>query len=254
MEKHSRYIIIMTKEGIFKKAASVENVEIGDEVYFKPIASEKSFFLYFKKQVKSPVRIVAMVCMLLLVVMPLYFIMGKNKTYAYINLEINPSVELIIDESLHVHRITPLNDDADQLVKKLTNYKNKYLEKVIAKIMMHSEEAGLVKHGKNMLIGVSFVNEEAQNGDLIKRLQNHLSDKESGWGIATFQVPKKIREKAQKNNQTMNETMALEIDEKNMVKNNFNEEDKEMIQSFYQFNEEKQIQEPQTEPVKDNNL
>src|SRR5699024_12434691 len=120
MEKHSRYIIIMTKEGIFKKAASVENVEIGDEVYFKPIASEKSFFLYFKKQVKSPVRIVAMVCMLLLVVMPLYFIMGKNKTYAYINLEINHSVKLLIDESLYFHRITHLKVDVDYLVKILT--------------------------------------------------------------------------------------------------------------------------------------
>lgn len=232
MEKRRRYMIVMTGNGIFQKAVPLDNSAIGEEVYFKPIASRKwlSFLCYPKKNRRAPV-LIAMICMLLLIAMPFYFIMDKDKTFAYVNIDINPSVELKIDDTLQVHAVTPLNDDGNKIVKKLTHYKNEDVEKVIGMIMNRSEEAGLINKGKNMLVGVSFKKEDSQDLELIDRLKRHISKDKSSWEIAAFQVPGEIREKAQEKDKTMNETMATEIIEGK--ENAVNKEEKAIIESFY---------------------
>ncbi|HLR40028.1 MAG TPA: anti-sigma factor domain-containing protein [Virgibacillus sp.] len=237
MKKHRRYMIVMTSRGIFQKAAPIEHSLIGDEVYFQPIHSKKwlAFFFYTKKNRRTSVGLLATVCMLLLIAMPFYFIMGKEETYAYVNIDINPSVELKVDHTLHVHDMTPLNEDADKIVRKISEYKHKDLEKVIAMIMNKSEEEGFINKGKSMLVGVSFKGKETEDIEMIARLKQHLTRDKSSWEIAAFHVPKQIREKAKEKNKTMNETMIKEIVEKdNMEKNTVNQDDKVIIETFYQ--------------------
>src|SRR5699024_3808075 len=117
MKKHRRYMIVMTRKGVFQKATPIEHSLIGDEVYFQPIHSKKwlAFFFYPSKNKRASVGLLATVCMLLLIAMPFYFIMGKEETYAYVNIDINPSVELKVDHMLHVHDMTPLNEDANKI-------------------------------------------------------------------------------------------------------------------------------------------
>src|SRR5690625_3640153 len=126
------------------------------------------------------------VCMLLLIAMPFYFIMGKDEIYAYVNIYINLSVELKVDNTLHVHDMTPLNEDADKIVSKISEYKHKDLEKVIAMIMNKSEEGGFINKGKSMLVGVSFKGKETEDIEMISRLKRHLTRDKSSWEIAAF--------------------------------------------------------------------
>src|SRR5699024_12212587 len=76
---------------------------------------------------------------------------------------------------------------------------------------------------------------ETEDIEMIARLKQHLTRDKSSWEIAAFHVPKKIREKAKEKNKTMNETMIKEIVEKdNMEKNTVNQDDKVIIETFYQ--------------------
>src|SRR5699024_11409561 len=118
------------------------------------------FFFYTKKNRRTSVGLLATVCMLLLIAMPFYFIMGKEETYAYVNIDINPSVELKVDHTLHVHDMTPLNEAADKIDRKISEYKHKNLEKVIAMSMKKSEEEGFINKRTTMIVAVSFKGKE----------------------------------------------------------------------------------------------
>src|SRR5699024_863911 len=236
-EKHRRYMIVMTSRGIFQKAAPIEHSLIGDEVYFQPIHTKKwlTFFFYTKKNRRTSVGVLATLCMLLVIAMPFYFIMGSEETYAYVNIDINTRVELKVDNTLHVHDMTPLNEDADKVVRKISEYKHKDLEKVIAMIMNKSEEEGFINKGKSMLVGVSFKEKETEDIEMIARLKRHLTRDKSNWEIAAFHVPKQIREKAKEKNKTMNETMIKEnVEKDNKEKKTEKKNEKQNIETFYQ--------------------
>lgn len=247
MELHRKYTIIMTEEGSFQKTIPVRDAEIGTEVVYEPLKANKGslFFFYPSQKLNVPIRLLAMACIVLLFISPFYFLAGNEETYAYINIEINPSIELEIDEGLHVQAIEPLNKDATSIVEGLTDYQNKNIETVIEMIMNKSEASGLIKNGKNMLVGVSYVAEDkAKNATIINHLKGYFKHENPNWKIAAFKVPKDIREKAQNSNKSMNEVMATTIietdnDTAGNINNNINDNDKAIINSFYNENKNK---------------
>ncbi|PAV29821.1 hypothetical protein CIL05_10690 [Virgibacillus profundi] len=242
MEKHKQFTIIMTKEGIFLKAIPIEHAQVGSEVVYEPLVyKKKAAFLFFpSKKMNAPVRLLSMVCILLLLALPFYFAMGKSNTYAYVNIDINPSIELEVNDELNVLSIRALNDDADLIVKQLTDYENEKMETVIEKIMAESEETGLINDSKNMLIGVSYTAEKKEELSVHKNIEHFFQKNNSEWEIATFDVPENIREQAEKNKKSMNEVMATTIigKEKTPEDNktweaSMNDEDRAIINSFY---------------------
>src|SRR5699024_840791 len=109
---------------------------------------------------------------------------------------------------------TPLNEDADKIVRKISEYKHKDLEKVIAMIMNKSEEEGFINKGKSMLVGVSFKGKETEDIEMIARIKQQLTRDKSSWEIATFHVNKKyklkiriIRKKVKRKNTTIKENL-----------------------------------------------
>ncbi|MGY0693834.1 anti-sigma factor domain-containing protein [Virgibacillus sp. FSP13] len=251
MEKHRKYTIIMTENGLFLKVKPVRDAVIGAEVSCELINDNKRYLFIFhpKKKVKNTLRVVAMACLLLLFVLPFYFISGSNKTYAYVNIDINPNVELEIDDQLHVQAIKPLNDDASLIIDKLPKYKNQPLEKVVTSIMDSSEKSGLVKNGKNVIVGVSYVD----NNDIsiLDTLDRFFTGHKVDWNIATFLVPKAVRKKAEEQNKSMNELMAKDLDEEGSrhpeAAEKLNNTEKAMINSFYNNNKEQEQHEQKTE-------
>ncbi|MBY7143005.1 hypothetical protein KFZ56_08035 [Virgibacillus sp. NKC19-3] len=169
---------------------------------------------------------------------PFYFMMGENETYAYVNVDINPSIELEIDEDLDVYSIRPVNKDAKELVNELIEYQDAQLEKVISMIMEKCEEKELLNGEKNMLVGFSYMNNESDNNPISDHLE-HLSMESSNWEVATFRVPKDVREKAEKENKSMNEMMAKTMMEDSAKQtDSMNEEEKAIIHTFYHTEKE----------------
>ncbi|CDQ40756.1 MULTISPECIES: anti-sigma factor domain-containing protein [Virgibacillus] len=245
MEQHRKYMIVLTEEGVFYKAIPVKNVEIGAEVTFKPIPAQKRFhFLSRGHKMNMPMRLLALVSIMLLFVLPFYFLMDNKKTYAYVGIDINPSVELQISEDLQVQSIRPINNDAENIVGKLGEYQGKALEDVIHMIMVESEETGLINNQKHMLVGVSLI-QNNKGSSIIERMQRYFQVEGSEWDIATYYVPDEIRQEAEDNHMSMNEAMAAAIQEKDdtLTKNTDSEtklddEDRAIINSFYNSKKE----------------
>ena len=235
MEKHRKYIIIMTREGAFHKAIPIDGAIIGAEVSYKPLESEKKAKLHFFPGKKLNIQLLAMACVLFLLVLPIYFLMGSNKTYAYVNIDINPSIELEIDDELKVNSIRPLNDDAKIILKQLESYEHEKLKTVIKKIMDKTEQTGLINDDKNMLVGVSYTSDNKKKVSIVANLKRFLKNN-AEWEIAAFNVPAIIREKAKEKNKSMNEVMAATIIQKDNQEDrdeSMNDKDKAIIQSFY---------------------
>ncbi|GAA0438695.1 MAG: anti-sigma factor domain-containing protein [Bacillota bacterium] len=241
MEQHRKYMIVLTEEGAFYKAVPVKNAELGTEVSFKPMKAKKGLLFSFGgNKMNASLRLLALVSVMLLFVLPFYFVMEKSKTYAYVSIDINPSIELEVTENMLVQSIRPVNDDAELILDKLTNYENKNLDEVIHMIMDKSEETGLINNQKNMLVGVSLKDPDTS---ILDSLDGYFPEGDSDWKIATFFVPEKIREEAEKTNKSMNEIMAQAIQDKDEVVDTsnsekmMNDQDKAIINSFYNSKE-----------------
>ncbi|UJL47534.1 hypothetical protein KFZ58_06605 [Virgibacillus sp. NKC19-16] len=198
MEQHRRYTIIMTREGTFQKTIPIKDAAIGAEV------SYKGFKTGAPTVITVQTRLLVIVPVLVLLLVPFYLAMDKNETYAYVNVDVNPSIELVIDENLDVDSIRPINRDATKLVNELTGYQDTQLDKVISMIMKKSEEAERINEGKNMLVGFSYMNKESNNNPISDNLKQ-LSAKDPDWEIVTFRVPKDVRDTARKEDKSMNE-------------------------------------------------
>ncbi|ASK60910.1 hypothetical protein CFK37_01130 [Virgibacillus phasianinus] len=258
MEKHRNYIIVMTQDGSFRKVKSVKDADIGAEISYEMLASKKGELLFFHSKKSS--RYVAIACMVLLFVMPFFLLGGQNKTYAYVNLDINPSLEIEIDQNLNVVSISPLNDDARKLIQKLPDYQDKKIERLIELIMNKSDALGLTKHGKNVLVGVSYV--DGRDISVLDTVDNYFLTHNTSWDIATFQVPGEIREQAQKEKVSMNKVMAENMEttasepEKMVLKTRADDDEKELIHSFYSnsksTHQNSDLNQPVSEEGKDN--
>lgn len=236
LEKHRKFTIVMTRDGSFQKVKPVRNAEIGSEVSYKVFAAKTSGLLFFQSKKSSSLRYVAIACMIMLLVLPFYFLGGQNKTYAYVNLDINPSLQIEIDSDLSVVSISPLNDDAKKLIQQLPNYEDKKVEQVIEIIMNKSDALGLIKNGKNVLVGVSYATD--QTTSVLDKVDNYFVTRNKSWDMATFKVPKEVRERAKKQNISMNKVMINAMEdvadsEKMVIQTRVNDDEKELIHSFY---------------------
>jgi len=230
MEQHPQYTIVMTDDGLFQKALPIKDAQIGREVVYHPLIKREtpSFFFKIKRFVTVPTAVLAMICLIVLLGLPMYLSTGSSKTYAYINVDINPSVEMKLNNKMQVTSISPLNDDASTLLDYLSDCKGEKLETVLKKIIKESEANGLTKNGKNMIIGVNYI--DGKNENLFDFDDLNLTP---DWGVVTLNIPKDVREIAEKEHISMNEVFMETVSENPDNIKHLNQEDKEIIYSFY---------------------
>ncbi|MFD2630260.1 anti-sigma-I factor RsgI family protein [Oceanobacillus kapialis] len=236
MEHRGTYTIVMKKDGTFHKAKPVKHIDIGQEVTFELQQSNKRSFVYFLERArKLSRRVFVFVCFFILSTIPAYFLLAKNKAFAYVSIDINPSFELKVDNGLLVKSIRFVNNDARRIGMRLKQYKNKQMETVISQIMAQSERSNLVGEQRNMLIGVSFPNQQDKHNKLFSSLNTFLQHAE--WNVTTFQIPEQIRKSAAKAGVPTFERIVKEMKhpsaKNSSVSLNLNDEEKAIIHSFY---------------------
>lgn len=231
MEQHRNFTIMMTSDGLFEKAYPIKNALIGYEVEYEPMIQKQ--WLAVLKEKFFTMRVAALACVFLIALLPLYMWTNHNSTYAYVDIDINPSIELEINEDLKIISIVPFNDDAVLLIEKLGDVKGKDIELVVDKIIAASEETGLVNAEKNVLIGVHYVEEEI-NKSVLDVIDQHFTEKASDWDILTVEISEKLRETAEEYNISMNKVLANTVKEE-AVENidSMTEEDNQVLQSFF---------------------
>lgn len=142
-EIQGKKAIILTPESEFIIINRRKDMCVGQQVSFGNddiYDAKRRRFLYTATAVSSVAAV--------LVVMFLYFqsafLRSTNNIYGYIDIDINPSVELAIDENYRVLEVKQLNRDGEQLTSGL-DYKDKNIESVIPELVRKCIDIGFIK-------------------------------------------------------------------------------------------------------------
>lgn len=230
LEKHQEFMIVMTHDGLFQKASPIENASIGSEVYYRPLELmiRQSFFSRLKGFINMPTSIITAICLLLVLVIPFFYASDSSKTYAYVSVDINPSLSIEIDKEMYVNDIKPINEEATLIINNLLAMKGETLEDMLSEIINESEAEGLTKNGKNMIVGVSYAQTEHSETVDIKKMS--LS---SDWDVAELTIPEKIRETADEKHMSMNKIMLDSVEGNPEKIDKIDSKEREIIHIFY---------------------
>jgi hypothetical protein len=162
---------MLTPDGEFLKSRKQKGqVDIGEEIIFFPMhrgAAEKRKLASFFKM-KWAIVTMLTVAVLFLSFYPKYV---NNQIYAYVSLDVNPSLELGLNKNMQVVSIDAFNE-AKLLLPRLEDWKNEDLSKVSSEIMILFQQDGYLKSGGEVVI--ASVLADSENLVWKKKMQNEL--------------------------------------------------------------------------------
>ncbi len=152
IEKH--YLVILTPAGEFLKAEkNKRKYELGEEIIFSPIEMKKNGFLPFQ----NPFRVVASAAIVLIILFALLIpSTNSSKAYAYVSVDINPSVEMTLDKKGEVLKVISYNDEGKKVLSKLKEWKKKSVINVTEQVVQISKSLGYMKDHHNVLIATTY--------------------------------------------------------------------------------------------------
>ncbi len=173
MEILDSHAVVMTSDGHFNRIKRKESMRIGADVLYtsndlmeKPYL-KKSWFFNFKTQVA-----VAMFVVLALVISQI----TMPVAYAVVSLDINPSLEITVDESRKVVSINPINTEADELLEAYVINENKDLHAVINDLIKLSNAMGyLTSENHNVILATAMIDSKNSKSDSIEFMSEILS-------------------------------------------------------------------------------
>ncbi|MGD6833584.1 anti-sigma factor domain-containing protein [Sutcliffiella halmapala] len=173
LEVHDDYVTMLTPDGEFLKSRKQKGqVDIGEEIIFFPLhrgAAEKRKLTSFFRM-KWAIVTMLTAAVLFMSFYPKYV---NNQVYAYVSLDVNPSLELGLNKNMQVVSIDAFNDEAKLLLPRLGDWKNEDLSKVSSDIMELIRQEGYLKAGGEIVI--ASVLADSENLVWKKKMQNELT-------------------------------------------------------------------------------
>lgn len=165
VEISGKEMVVMDSKGCFHRMKTKDNYNIGDEILFRP---NKSFISsYFK-----PIAAIA-ATIILMISGAGYGYREYYSPYAYVDIDINPSIELVLNKHMKVLNVENLNDDAGKIIKDVKGFKNKSVEQAVEMVLDNVESQQILKDDQEnvLMYTVSGVNEQ-QLPELNKKIEN----------------------------------------------------------------------------------
>jgi Anti-sigma factor N-terminus len=215
-------LVMMTPEGEFLtgKKQPYQQYAIGEEIPFFPLRTEsakpKPFYKWNWKVSTSLLTALVVIIALFSSTM-----LQNNRAYAYVSVDINPSMELTLNNQQQVIKIKPYNDDAVVLLKKLKNWENDDVSEVTERIFLLSERLGYLKENQNVLITSSIIGESdpQRENELMDEINEFVQEysSEHNTSIVVKETSEKIREEAAEKGMTAG-SLIRETDKKKTQK------------------------------------
>lgn len=177
MEINERFLTLLTPEGEFLRAAKLNRqYEIGQEIDFYPLSIDKttnrtlfSIFSSFKAK-----AVIAAALVIMLVCSSVFSLSGNNEVYAYMSIDINPSIELAINDKFQVIEIKPYNEEGEQIVKHIHDWKKKNIQVITGQIIEEIKDQGYAKD--NYEIVIATVNTKKENKALESKWNEEITE------------------------------------------------------------------------------
>ena len=229
MESNGNSAIVMTISGEFVKVKKLTSeILIGQEITSR-VAINIPWFKYGSLAA----------AIMLITIMPFIYYKTAYATVAYIDVDINPSLELAINKYNKVNSVIPLNNDAVLLIKN-TSLNNIDVQEALSRVIDEAKKMGYIKDTSENTVEISLVKiEEKQvnitGENLINYAKESIAKLDVNAKIEVHEDDKNIRDKAKKENISINkymnktadirkEELKIDVKKSNSQKNNLNSE------------------------------
>ncbi|MED4689965.1 anti-sigma factor domain-containing protein [Peribacillus frigoritolerans] len=170
---NKRFVTLLTPEGEFLKTKRQEReYEVGEEITFSP--AKQKFTLAFSNIhssfKKTAVLSIASTFLILFSILPSYF---SGPVSAYMTIDVNPSIELELDDDLEVLKLTGLNEDGKLVIGQLKGWKGKDIKTVTKRIVETTKRLGYLKGNKQIVVSTTLME---KNKELDKNLKEEIKE------------------------------------------------------------------------------
>ncbi|WP_349729572.1 anti-sigma factor domain-containing protein [Peribacillus frigoritolerans] len=170
---NKRYVTLLTPEGEFLKTKRQERVyEVGEEITFSP-ANQRftlAFSNFHSSFKKTALLSIASTFLILFSILPSYF---SGHVSAYMTIDVNPSIELELDDDLEVLELTGLNEDGKLVIDHLKDWKGKNIKTVTNRIVETTKQLGYMKGNKQIVVSTTLLE---KNKELDKHLKKEIKE------------------------------------------------------------------------------
>lgn len=181
MDIDDGFLTLLTPDGEFLRARKQHNhYQIGQEVDFFTVAAiDRKKPLLMKLFASFKGRAVAAAALAMLFSLIMFFPFYQNgQVYAYMSIDINPSLEFGVNENLQVIELTSYNKEGQTIIEEIDDWKKEDFVIVTEKILAKIKEKGYINENKDMIISTVYTGKREKSSDreILKELNKIESD------------------------------------------------------------------------------
>ena len=204
MEMDDSSLTLLTPEGEFLHAKRQDRLFVlGEEIHFFPIENFKTSRLSTLKNILKvkPVWVVSIVAALMIFFGSFIPIYQDNKAYAYMSIDVNPSIELGINKKMQVVELTGFNKEGNKVISSIEDWKKKDVSKLTKAIIINMKKDGFLNSHKSIIISTVHTTKPVKQVEA--KLKKNLEDikatvNNQQLAITVYNSTEQEREKAQK--------------------------------------------------------
>ncbi len=220
MELYKNEVLVMTVEFDLVRVKRKSGMFLGQQVRFRK-----------SDVISSDVRkmtLIGVAAVLVVAFIAVYVLQGArlgidNAVYAIVGVDINPSMEFLINDTNIVQKVLPLNSDAESIAKDIS-LKDLPINEAIERVIVSSQEAGKLNSDKNNVIMLSvslnpkyrdYKRErgkvELKINELLANLNSiHDNEINKEYTIKVIKLEPEIKKHAEKNGLSAGRQLILE--------------------------------------------
>ncbi|PGY19550.1 anti-sigma-I factor RsgI family protein [Bacillus cereus] len=192
IKKHS--VVVLTPNGefiTFKR--KVHSYMIGEEISFNKQEQRAPRYSIPSFLKPASLLVTCFLCVLLF-----FYNQPEEKVFAYVSVDINPSLEVSVTKDLRVIDLRACNDDGRRILKEMKRWENKDLQDVIRTIIKQSQEDKYLTNDKQVML-TAVTKDKSLEPQLEKAMQKLKKEYETKHVTVVYQSSTmQMRENAKK--------------------------------------------------------
>lgn len=194
MEINRRFLTVLTPDGEFLHVRRQDQLyQVGQEINFSTKELEKK-----RVPFSMPIKVAFTACAFVLVFISIIPVYQANQVYAYMSIDVNPSIELGMNENLKIVELIPYNKDGEKIVNSLSSWKHKDIDEVTLAIMNEINKQGYTKKNHEVVVSTVFVKDQQKDNNKLQK-EIKVIEKEiakENLNVILVEASQKDREKA----------------------------------------------------------
>ncbi|WP_079508202.1 anti-sigma factor domain-containing protein [Mesobacillus jeotgali] len=201
LEINDLYLTLLTPEGEFLRARKhQQDYQVGEEIHFFPeteAVKRKRFGVSILNSFKARAIVLAAVLMLVMTsFLPVY---ENGQVYAYMSIDVNPSIEMSINDDLRVLQMKGYNPEGKQIIAEIEGWEKKDAALVAEMVIDKIEAKGYFKNKNDVVIATIPNSDSKESVD--RKLENKIAEikkttSEENLNLKVMEATREDREKA----------------------------------------------------------